>query len=148
MKCTHCHSNNTGPINGAAGTGPNGPHASAVTPILNKNYVYTDPGTNTSYTAGNFALCYTCHSATLIYQDAGPFNFHKKHLDTGASCSTCHDPHGVVAPGTAANNNHLINFNSAVVTAPAASGSTPARDKQGNCQLVCHGENHNPYSYP
>ncbi len=148
MKCTHCHNNNTGPINGVAGTGPNGPHASTFAPILNKNFVWTDTGTNSAYNAANFALCYTCHNATAIYQDAGPFNRHQTHLNIGASCSTCHDPHGVGGTGTVANNSHLINFNTAVVT---PSGGilryTSTGVGRGSCQLVCHGQNHNPLTY-
>jgi predicted CXXCH cytochrome family protein len=152
MKCTHCHSNDTGPINGVAGTGPNGPHASANAPILNKAYTYTDPGSNTSYNAANFALCYTCHSSSVIAVDSRTaplsFRWHRTHLDFGASCSTCHDPHGVPG-GTAANNSRLMNFNSTVVTKFPATGTGPfwtkgASDGHGSCNLVCHGVSHAP----
>ena len=149
MKCTHCHSNNTGPIVGVAGTGPNGPHASIYTPILNKQFVATDTGINSPYNAANFALCYTCHAEALIYVDAGPFNKHRKHLDTGASCSTCHDPHGVTTPGTIANNSHLINFNTAVVTPVGGIVRyTSTGVGSGTCTLSCHGRNHNSRNYP
>lgn len=144
MKCTHCHNNNAAPTVGT-GTGPNGPHGSTYAPILAKNYVATDPGTNTSYNAGNFALCYSCHSSTLINaNNATSFAWHQTHLAFGASCSTCHDPHGVPG-GTVANNSKLINFNTSVVT--AFGGILRHVDTgvgTGSCQLSCHGKSHAP----
>ncbi len=150
MKCTHCHNNNAGPIVGVAGAGPNGPHASTFTPILNKNFDWVDTGTNSAYNATRFALCYTCHSETLIHANSGPFREHATHLDIGASCSTCHDPHGVAAPGTATNNAHLINFNTATGVVTPSNGILryiSTGTGAGSCQLVCHGKNHNPFTY-
>lgn len=150
MKCTHCHNNNAAPTVGTGG-GPNGPHMSAVTtnnePLLAKVFRSSDPGTNGNYNAANFPLCYNCHSATAIYQDAGPFNQHRTHLDINASCSTCHDPHGV-SGGTATNNAHLINFNTAVVTPyNGVLKYTSTGTGRGSCQLMCHGKPHPPYNY-
>lgn len=146
MKCTHCHNDDVAPTVGT-GTGPNGPHGSINKPILAKRHVYTDPGVNGNYTGTNFALCYSCHSEALINRDAGPFNRHNMHLLVNASCSTCHDPHGVPG-GTSTNNSHLINFNTAVVSPyNGVMQYTSLGVGTGRCQLVCHGTSHTPWTY-
>jgi len=161
MKCTHCHSNNTGPIVGVAGSGPNGPHGSIYTPILNKQYVTTDIGNatttggNPAYSAANYALCYSCHSETNILGDAS-FKEHSKHIVSAAApCGTCHDAHGISGTqGNVTSNSHLINFNvgSPAGTGPVKpSGGITRFDDQGafagRCYLICHGKTHNPLSY-
>ena len=80
--CGSCHNNNAGP--GANGTGPKGPHGSTYTPLLERQYVTTD---NTTESAANYALCYKCHSRTVILANTG-FKHHKKHLDARSSCAT------------------------------------------------------------
>ncbi len=161
MKCSHCHSNDAGPIpvGAVAGTGPNGPHASINTPLLVKAFVNTEVGStatnggNAAYNAANYALCYTCHSSTSILGNAaGSFTEHSKHINTGvqAPCSTCHDPHGVSSTqGSTLSNARLINFNSVAVK---QSGTQAIRWERvgttgGRCYLVCHGKDHNPISY-
>ncbi len=161
MKCSHCHSNDTGPIpvGAVAGTGPNGPHASINTPLLVRAYVNTEVGNttisggNVTYNAANYALCYMCHSATSIMgAGANSFKEHNKHISAGvqAPCSTCHDPHGISSTqGTVLSNARLMNFNSVAVK---QSGTQAIRWERvgttgGRCYLVCHGKNHNPLSY-
>lgn len=144
MKCSDCHNNNAGP--GAGGTGPNGPHASTIRPLLERQYVTAD---NTTYSTANYALCFKCHSATSILGNAS-FREHNKHISSErAPCSVCHDAHGVPSPGTTTSNARLINFNTSVVT--PSSGGILRFDVQGTnrgrCYLTCHGKDHNPLSY-
>ncbi|MDH4289768.1 MAG: hypothetical protein OEV65_13570, partial [Aquincola sp.] len=144
MKCSDCHNNNAGP--GAGGTGPAGPHGSTIRPLLEREYITTDP---TSYSAANYALCFKCHSSNSILGNAS-FGEHNKHISgERAPCSTCHDPHGVPSPGTTANNARLINFNTTVVT-PSSGGVLrweSTGTNHGRCYMTCHGKNHNPESY-
>ncbi len=135
--CTDCHNNDRGP--GAGGTGPNGPHGSAYTPLLERNLRLTDFG---SESAASYALCYKCHSRADILAD-NSFSLHSRHIEEeGAACTTCHDPHGVQSA------THLINFNLDYV-APL-NGTIEFVDEglnTGNCTLTCHGEDHNALSY-
>ena len=138
LSCTDCHNSNSAPASG--GAGPNGPHGSLYRPILARQFAFADGSTES---AANYALCYKCHSRTSILSETGSFKFHKKHLDARASCSTCHDPHGVE------NGPHLINFNTQVVT-PSSGGRLEFVDtglNKGSCFLTCHRKNHNPLSY-
>ncbi len=136
ITCSACHSNNTI-------TGPKGPHGSTLAPLLKYTYVTTD---NTTESAANYALCYSCHNRTSIIGNAS-FPEHNKHIvSERAPCSVCHDAHGVA--GTATNNTNLINFRTDVVT--ASGGIIRFIDtgtRRGSCQLVCHGKNHNPLTY-
>jgi len=147
LKCGDCHNNNAGP--GAGGTGPNGPHGSTYTPLIERQYITTD---RTAESAANFALCYKCHNRTAITTEGGPFPFHKKHLiDERTPCNVCHDPHGINgAQGNPTNNSKLINFDVSVVT-PSSSGALRFESlgpNRGRCYLRCHGSNHNPFNYP
>ena len=151
ITCGSCHNNNTGP--GAGGTGPNGPHGSTFTPLLERQYVVAD---NSSESAANYALCYKCHSRTSILADAaGSFREHNKHISSERTpCNVCHDPHGISATqGTTANNSKLINFDRSVVSARTGTGApgvpvfTSTGNGTGRCDLVCHGASHNPWSY-
>jgi len=138
--CSDCHSDN--------GTNsPAGPHGSIYPQILKYQYVRTD---NNIESAGNYALCYNCHSRTSILSDAS-FKKHNLHIsDEKTSCNTCHDPHGVSSTeGNVINNSNLINFNTSVVTT-SSSGQLKYENMgifKGRCYLTCHGKNHNPLSY-
>lgn len=148
ITCSSCHNNNAGP--NAGGTGPNGPHGSSFSPLLERQYVTTD---NASESAANYALCYKCHNRTaIIGTGAGSFREHNKHIvGERTPCSVCHDPHGVSATqGTAVNNAKLINFDTSVVT--PVSATVPIRfvvtgTNRGSCYLMCHGTSHNPKTY-
>jgi predicted CXXCH cytochrome family protein len=136
--CTDCHNSDSSP--GAGGGGANGPHGSAFAPILERNLTVTD------YNSENptaYALCYKCHSRTVVLSGIS-FRYHSKHVvDDKTACTTCHDSHGV------ANAPHLINFNSTYVTTNSV-GKLSYVSKglfQGTCNLTCHGKDHKDTSY-
>lgn len=122
MTCGSCHNNNAGPGNG--GTGPTGPHGSTNPSLLERSYTGTRP-----------AMCAKCHNTT--YSKFNSSSAHSKHgpNGVGATCNTCHDPHG------SANYPSLINFDTSEVT--NFKSFTPATTaNNGNCQLTCHGKTH------
>jgi predicted CXXCH cytochrome family protein len=136
--CTDCHNNDGGP--NAGGNGPNGPHGSVYSPLLERQQVLTDfsPESGASY-----ALCYKCHSRASILSNQS-FPGHSTHIiNYQTACTTCHDSHGV------AGNPNLINFNTTYVT-PGPSGVISyvrTGPNGGNCTLTCHGSEHNNKSY-
>jgi hypothetical protein len=108
-----------------------------------------DLGTYPNSTAA-YALCYKCHSQTVIFSDRS-FIGHDKHVASESTpCSVCHDAHGISSTqGNAVNNAYLINFDKRFVT-PSSSGILRFDDLgagRARCYLRCHGENHNPYTY-
>ena len=143
--CVDCHNSNS--AGSAGGAGPEGPHGSTFDPILARNYVTLD---NTRESAGNYALCYSCHSRSNILGD-NSFREHNKHINgEDAPCNICHDPHGISSTqGNATNNTHLINFDTSVVR-PRGNGDlrfVDQGDRRGTCYLVCHGKDHNDLNY-
>lgn len=153
MYCSSCHADDEGVSDG--------PHGSVYAPILRARYDI-DGGAE-SYEA--YALCYDCHDRASIL---GNQSFaaraarvtpsgggHAGHLAAGASCATCHDPHGVPDRGFSGvdtgSHARLINFDLRVVQPLPG---TPAPIFQttglyaGNCTLVCHGVEHNQLAYP
>ena len=66
-------------------------------------------------------------------------------IEERASCSICHDPHGISSTqGNLTNNKFLINFDTRFVT--PSNGILRIDDLGGRsvrCYMVCHGENHN-----
>ena len=161
--CTDCH-NNSDPS-------PAGPHASRYAPILERNYVATDPSAESP---GTYAICYKCHDRnTVLGTPAAPTNAgnaptpradpvpgtaatrnrgfpHWVHVvKNQTSCAVCHDAHG------SRDNAHLIDFmtrdatGKSVVTANKVGrlDYVPAGVGKGSCYLTCHGVNHNPLSY-
>lgn len=157
IKCTDCHNNSAGP--GAGGTGPNGPHGSTYTPLLERQYLTAHP---TQESPAAYAMCYKCHSRDSLAagQSFGGEHGHPLHVgvahhhEVRAPCSTCHDPHGISATqGNALNNSRLINFDRSVVL-PVPAGPNAGMLKyemlgptSGRCYLSCHGRIHNPLSY-
>jgi len=158
VKCTDCHNNNAGPYSTGSGTTPsgtsvNGPHGSTNPTLLERQYTTTDgPSGGATESAAVYALCYKCHDRTNILSNAtGSFKEHNKHIvGERAPCNTCHDPHGISSTqGSVLSNSRLINFNTAIVT---RSGTQAIRWERvgtngGRCYLVCHGANHNPWTY-
>ena len=153
IKCTSCHNNDSGT--------PQGPHGSNFAHLLTRQNLSTDP---TTESAASYALCYGCHDRNSILGN-NSFPCHQWHI-TGAGpwgmmggggggvgggggggggalstpCIVCHDPHGV--SGTP----KLINFNTAIVSPSGTTGQTrytSTGTNHGNCQLTCHGRNHN-----
>jgi predicted CXXCH cytochrome family protein len=136
--CTDCHNNDQGP--GAGGNGTKGPHGSSYIPILERQLLLTD---FTAYNAGNFALCFKCHSSSVVVSAQGTsWQYHQIHIVTAAAaCTTCHDSHASIQP-------HLINFNTAYVQ--PCNGVLQYNSlgvNHGNCTLTCHGKNHIAQSY-
>jgi predicted CXXCH cytochrome family protein len=146
VKCSDCHSNNAGP--GAGGTGPKGPHGSTYPVMLERQYLKVD---FTSESASAYALCYKCHDRSKLIGSGSAFSRHGQHIvDLRTPCNACHDPHGISsAQGTTTNNSKLINFDTTIVK-PSSGGQlkfVSTGTGKGSCYLLCHGENHGPYSY-
>lgn len=132
--CTDCHNNDQGPGAGTANTGPSGPHGSAYLPILERQLLLTDL---TPYNQDNFALCFKCHSPSVVVSDqTTSWKHHKKHIeDFRGACTTCHDAHGSTQP-------HLINFNTTYVQPyNNVLNFTDTGVNSGNCTLSCHDGN-------
>ncbi len=136
--CSACHNNSQGSNTGSGG--PNGPHGSAFTPILERQLITTD---FTTETAASYDLCYKCHNRDSILSDQS-FPLHRKHIvDKQTACTTCHDSHGV------ANNKSLINFNRNYA-AESANGRleyVSTGNRQGYCSVTCHGTDHSAAAY-
>ena len=148
ISCTDCHDNDTGPNAPTPGTGPSGPHGSAFKHLLAGRYDMDNQ--NTTESATTYALCYKCHDRTIVLSNAS-CSEHSRHIrDENASCSICHDAHGITnTQGTTTNNSHLVNFDRRFVT-PSSGGVLRFEQTsagRGRCYLTCHGKNHNPESY-
>ncbi len=144
--CTDCHNSDDNREFG--GTGPNGPHGSKWTHILERRYEFSqaptpgqlitnlfpnpDPSVN-----GPYALCGKCHDiANQILQNTS-WNQHSNHINAGFSCSTCHTAHGMGATSGTITGERLINFDVNVV---APNGALPISYNRASntCVLVCH----------
>jgi hypothetical protein len=133
--CTDCHSDDSG---------SRGPHGSSYSPILKRRYEILD-GTSESYQ--NYDLCYRCHNRTSILNDdsfrkgISGRGGHSGHLAAGATCSACHDPHGVKDDFATGSHTHLINFDTLIVS-PLGNPTPTFNDlgtSTGSCNLTCHG---------
>jgi predicted CXXCH cytochrome family protein len=141
--CIDCHNSDQSPA--AGGTGANGPHGSVFEPLLERQLLLTD---GTAYNPGNFALCYKCHSSSVVDSSlATSWPEHQKHIEQyRAACTTCHDSHAATQP-------HLINFNTTyVLPYNGVLRYTSTGMNHGTCTLTCHdgnGQNqpHNAKSY-
>jgi predicted CXXCH cytochrome family protein len=133
IKCTDCHGNDDP-------SGPKGPHASSYRYILKKYYSLSD-GPEGHY---QYELCYSCHRRESILANES-FFYHDLHISVvGASCRTCHNPHG------SRHYAHLIDFDNLTVS-PSSKGFVEFRDlgkKTGECFLHCHGKDHISAGYP
>ena len=161
LYCTDCHNNDAARTSG--GTAPNGPHGSRWTHLLERQYEENTPPPqgpgaifpNIAYTPGinsPYALCDKCHDLDRKLNLMGTgqdivFGKHRNHVvRDGASCSVCHDAHGVQS-GTATNNRHLVDFDTQIV-APYGRNPKPYMDTvRRQCFLTCHGVAHNGTSY-
>ncbi len=146
IRCTDCHSNDSGP--GSGGTGPAGPHGSIYDFLLERNYTTQDDTSESQY---EYAMCYKCHRRASILNDES-FSEHDKHVrGEDAPCSACHDPHGVTTLlGAASGHTHLINFDLQIVRPDPGTGRLEFRDLgrfAGTCTLICHGKVHRDESY-
>jgi len=155
LYCTDCHNHDA--ARGLGGTAANGPHGSRYNHILERRYELEPvPATRGGSTAGvpyasglsgPYALCDKCHNVeNQILENDTVFGKHKLHVvEEGASCSTCHAPHGIQG-GTLQGNSRLVNFDTAIV-GPDSQGRLMINTATKTCYLRCHGENHSPESY-
>ena len=149
--CTDCHNSDDNREFG--GAGPNGPHGSKWTHILERRYEFSQavaPGqliTNLFRTPdlsidGPYALCGKCHSLSNIMSNAS-FSQHQSHINAGFSCSVCHTAHGIGAVNPNLSGQRLVNFDVNVVGPNGAAPITYNRNTN-TCALACHGTAHNP----
>jgi predicted CXXCH cytochrome family protein len=152
LYCTDCHNSDDNREFG--GAGPNGPHGSINSHILERNYQFSQaitPGgavmnlfPNPDLTVtGPYAMCAKCHDLTQI-QSNSSFKYHSFHISQyGFSCSVCHTAHGMGAGSPTVTGERLVNFDVNVV---AHNGAQPLSYNRATntCVLVCHQASHNP----
>jgi len=150
--CTDCHNSDDNREFG--GLGPNGPHGSVNSHILERNYQFSqaaEPGgviTNLFPTpdlsvAGPYSMCAKCHNLTTILSNSS-FSQHSLHISQyGFSCSVCHTAHGMGTVSPNVSGERLVNFDVRVV---AQNGAAPISYHRATntCALVCHQVVHNP----
>jgi hypothetical protein len=147
--CTDCHNSDDNREFG--GTGPNGPHGSKWTHILERRYEFsraTLPGqliTNLFPSPdlsvnGPYALCGKCHDLSNVVSNAS-FTEHARHINDGFSCSACHTGHGMGGGSGLISGERLVNFDLNVV---APTGATPISYSRAtnSCALTCHNHPH------
>ena len=155
LLCTDCHNSDDNREFG--GTGPNGPHGSKYSHILERRYDMSQaplpgqPITNLMVPpnltpTGNFALCAKCHDLANIASNAS-FSEHARHINDGFSCSVCHTAHGMGTQTAAVSGERMVNFDVNVV---APNGRTPITYKKStnSCSLTCHGHAHGTGGIP
>jgi predicted CXXCH cytochrome family protein len=149
--CTDCHNSDDNREFG--GTGPNGPHGSKWTHILERRYEFSQavgPGQlitnlfrNPDLSAiGPYAMCGKCHSLSNIMTNAS-FGHHQSHINAGFTCSVCHTAHGMGGTNPNISGQRLVNFDVNVV---GQNGAAPVSYNQATktCVLTCHQTAHNP----
>ncbi|MDR3762540.1 MAG: cytochrome c3 family protein [Acidobacteriota bacterium] len=153
--CTDCHNSDDNREFG--GSGPNGPHGSKYTHILERRYEFSQiasgaapgstivnllPAVTDPAAGGPYSLCAKCHDLGNVMLDAS-FSKHSMHIKAGFSCSACHTAHGTATSGSISGD-RLINFDLNVVgvndVSKAAISYTSGTN---NCTLKCHNYNHN-----
>jgi nitrate/TMAO reductase-like tetraheme cytochrome c subunit len=149
--CTDCHNSDDNREFG--GPGPNGPHGSVNSHILERNYQFSqaaEPGgvvTNLFpnpdlSVAGPYSMCAKCHNLTQILSNTS-FPYHSLHISQyGFTCSICHTAHGMGAASPNVSGERLVNFDIHVV---GQNGAAPISYRRGSntCALVCHEAAHN-----
>lgn len=154
--CTDCHNSDDNREFG--GAGPNGPHGSTYSHVLERRYEFsqapapgqpiTNPFPNPDLSvSGPYALCAKCHDLSIVLSPTSPFSQHQAHVvQDGISCSVCHTAHGL--GGTSANisGERLLNFDVNVV-APNGSVGPTYNQSTKTCTLTCHGVAHSNSSY-
>ncbi len=147
--CTDCHNSDDNREFG--GSGPNGPHGSKFTHILERRYEFSQAPTPGALivnlfpspdqsAAGPYALCAKCHDLSQILSNTS-FNQHALHINAGFSCSVCHTAHGMGANSGYITGERLVNFDANVV---AVNGTTPISYNRATntCTLTCHNQPH------
>jgi len=153
--CTDCHNSDDNREFG--GAGPNGPHGSKWTHILERRYEFSQsavPGAPISNpypnpdlsVNGPYALCGKCHDLSQVLSDA-TFTKHSEHVSSvGASCSACHTGHGMGGQNPGISGERLVNFDLHLV-APAGSSPITYNRATRSCTLTCHAVAHNDFKY-
>jgi predicted CXXCH cytochrome family protein len=150
--CTDCHNSDDNREFG--GAGPNGPHGSKWTHILERRYEFSMaptpgqlitnlfPSPDTSVN-GPYGLCAKCHDVAGQILKNTSWNQHNSHIMAGFTCSTCHTAHGMGAASGAFSGERLVNFDMNVV---APNGALPISYNRATntCVMVCHQAAHNP----
>jgi len=149
LLCTDCHNSDDNREFG--GSGPNGPHGSKYTHLLERRYDMSQapaPGqmiTNLVVPpnltpTGNYALCAKCHDLNVLITNSS-FSEHARHIKEGFSCSTCHTAHGMGSQEATISGERMVNFDVNVV---APNGKNPIlyRRSTNSCSLTCHGHAH------
>jgi hypothetical protein len=149
--CTDCHASDDNREFG--GTGPNGPHGSAYSHILERNYQMSQavvPGGTVTNTypnpdlspQGPYAMCAKCHNLTNITSNAS-WAQHSDHISTdGFSCSVCHTAHGMSPGSGSVSGERLVNFDINVV-GPNQGAPISYNRATNSCTLTCHNAAHN-----
>jgi predicted CXXCH cytochrome family protein len=149
--CTDCHNSDDNREFG--GTGPNGPHGSRFTHILERRYEFNQaivpgqmitnlfPNPDLSVN-GPYALCGKCHNLRQVVSNTS-FKQHALHINAGFSCSSCHTAHGVGNMSSAGAGERLVNFDANVVGA-GSTGTISYNRAANTCTLTCHGAAHSP----
>jgi predicted CXXCH cytochrome family protein len=149
--CTDCHNSDDNREFG--GIGPNGPHGSVNSHILEHNYQFSQsaaPGglvTNTFPNpdlslSGPYGMCAKCHNLGNVAANSS-FSKHSNHISQdGFSCSVCHTSHGMGSISPNVSGERLVNFDANVVgqnnSAPISYNRT-----SNTCVLTCHQTAHN-----
>lgn len=150
--CTDCH--NADDNREFGGVGPNGPHGSKWTHLLERRYEFSEapgpgqrvtnlfPNPDTSVN-GPYAMCGKCHDLANQVLNNTSWTQHSMHINAGFSCSTCHTAHGMGASSGNVTGERMINFDLKVV---GTNGATPVTYNRGanSCALVCHNVAHYP----
>jgi len=147
--CTDCHNSDDNREFG--GTGPNGPHGSIWTHILERRYEFSQAPAagqliinlfpNPDLTVnGPYALCAKCHDLNSVVANAS-FSEHARHINDGFSCSACHTAHGMGSTNGSISGERLVNFDINVVAPNGANPITYSRTTN-SCTLTCHNHPH------
>jgi Outer membrane cytochrome MtrC/MtrF-like, domains II/IV len=150
--CTDCHNSDDNREFG--GTGPNGPHGSTYSHILERNYQFSQAGvpggpvTNTFPNPdlginGPYAMCAKCHDLNQVLANTSWLKHNSHVAQDGFSCSVCHTAHGMGASSPNVTGERLVNFDINVV---GANNNLPISFNRGTgtCVLMCHQVAHNP----
>jgi len=133
IACSDCHGSDQA-------LGPGGPHGSAFKPILKAHYQSGDGHVESTF---EYALCYRCHSRSIVLGTSS-FREHRRHVvDVRASCRACHNSHGSVKY------KNLIDFDTRIVSSNSK-GRLDYADtgvRRGECNLLCHGRDHDRERY-
>ena len=149
--CSDCHNSDDNREFG--GQGANGPHGSAFSHMLERNYQFSQaavPGglvTNTfpnpdQSVNGPYAMCAKCHDLNQILANTSWLK-HGTHVgQDGFSCSVCHTAHGMGTNSPNVTGERLVNFDVNVV---GSNNGLPIAYNRGTgtCTLTCHMVVHN-----